>query len=32
VSMTHQTSEAQGLTDRSRVGIQFVTHKPMRIQ
>jgi hypothetical protein len=32
LSMTHQTSEAQGLTDRSRVGIQFVTHKPMRIQ
>lgn len=31
-SLTHQFSSAQGDVDRTRVGIQFVTSKPMRIQ
>jgi hypothetical protein len=31
-SLTHQASNAQGNVDRSRIGIQFVTSKPMRIQ
>jgi hypothetical protein len=29
---THQTSTARGLVDRTRVGIEFVTAKPVRIQ
>jgi hypothetical protein len=32
VTVNHQTSSAQGNVDRTRVGIQFVTSKPMRIQ
>jgi hypothetical protein len=31
-ALTHQVSDAQGNVDRHRIGIQFVTHKPMRIQ
>jgi hypothetical protein len=31
-ALTHQTSNAQGNVERSRIGIQFVTSKPMRIQ
>lgn len=31
-SRSHQTSSAQGRTDRTRVGVQFVTVKPLRIQ
>jgi hypothetical protein len=31
-ALTRQTSNAQGNVERSRVGIQFVTSKPMRIQ
>ena len=31
-SLTHQASNAQGNVDRSRIGVQFVTSKPMRIQ
>jgi hypothetical protein len=29
---THQTSTARGLVDRTRIGIEFVTAKPLRIQ
>lgn len=29
---THQNSSARGLIDRTRVGIQFVTFKPVRIE
>jgi hypothetical protein len=29
---SHQTSTARGLVDRTRVGIEFVTAKPVRIQ
>jgi hypothetical protein len=32
VNRTHQTSTARGLVDRTRVGIEFVTAKPVRIQ
>ena len=32
VSWNHQTSSARGNTERTRVGVQFVTLKPMRIQ
>lgn len=32
VNRTHQTSTARGLVDRTRVGIEFVTSKPVRIQ
>jgi opacity protein-like surface antigen len=32
VNRTHQTSTARGLVDRTRIGIEFVTAKPMRIQ
>ena len=32
VSISHQASDAQGNFNRNRVGVQFVTHKPMRIQ
>jgi hypothetical protein len=31
-ALTHQVSDAQGNIDRTRVGVQFVTSKPMRIQ
>jgi hypothetical protein len=31
-TFAHQTSSAQGNVDRNRIGIQFVTFKPMRIQ
>jgi hypothetical protein len=31
-ALTQQTSNAQGNVERSRIGIQFVTSKPMRIQ
>jgi hypothetical protein len=31
-SLTHQFSDARGNVDRTRVGVQFVTSKPMRIQ
>jgi len=31
-ALTHQASSAQGNVDRTRVGIQFVTSRPMRIQ
>jgi hypothetical protein len=31
-ALTHQASSAQGNVDRTRIGIQFVTSKPMRIQ
>jgi hypothetical protein len=31
-SLTHQVSSARGNVDRTRVGVQFVTSKPMRIQ
>jgi hypothetical protein len=31
-ALTHQVSSARGNVDRSRVGVQFVTSKPMRIQ
>jgi uncharacterized protein (PEP-CTERM system associated) len=31
-ALTHQLSDAQGNIDRTRVGIQFVTSKPVRIQ
>jgi hypothetical protein len=31
-SLTHQFSDARGNVDRTRIGIQFVTSKPMRIQ
>jgi hypothetical protein len=29
---SHQTSTARGLVDRTRIGIEFVTSKPVRIQ
>jgi len=29
---THQTSTARGLVDRTRIGVEFVTSKPVRIQ
>jgi len=32
LSVNHQNSSAQGNVDRTRVGVQFVTSKPMRIQ
>jgi hypothetical protein len=32
VNRSHQTSTARGLVDRTRVGIEFVTAKPVRIQ
>jgi hypothetical protein len=32
VNHTHQTSTARGLVDRTRIGIEFVTSKPVRIQ
>jgi hypothetical protein len=32
VSTMHQTSTARGNIDRTRIGIQFVTFKPVRIQ
>jgi hypothetical protein len=32
MALTRQVSNAQGNVERSRIGIQFVTHKPMRIQ
>jgi hypothetical protein len=32
VNRTHQTSTARGLVDRTRIGIEFVTAKPVRIQ
>ena len=32
VNRTHQTSTARGLVDRMRIGIEFVTAKPVRIQ
>jgi hypothetical protein len=32
VNLSHQTSTARGLVDRTRVGIEFVTAKPVRIQ
>jgi hypothetical protein len=32
LAITRQISDAQGNVERSRIGIQFVTHKPMRIQ
>jgi hypothetical protein len=32
LTTNHQTSSARGEVDRTRVGIQFVTSKPMRIQ
>ncbi|HTM02129.1 MAG TPA: hypothetical protein VL173_01390 [Vicinamibacterales bacterium] len=32
LNRTHQTSTARGLIDRTRVGIEFVTSKPVRIQ
>lgn len=31
-TLTHQASSAEGNVDRTRIGIQFVTSKPMRIQ
>jgi hypothetical protein len=31
-AFTHQSSSAQGLVDRTRIGVQFVTYKPVRIQ
>ena len=30
--LTHQASSAEGNVDRTRIGIQFVTSKPVRIQ
>jgi len=32
LNMNNQTSSAQGNVDRTRIGVQFVTSKPMRIQ
>lgn len=32
LAITRQTAGPQGRLERSRIGIQFVTHKPMRIQ
>lgn len=32
VNYSHQTSTARGLVNRTRVGIEFVTSKPVRIQ
>ena len=32
VSSTHQTSTARGNVDRLRLGVQFVTSKPVRIE
>ena len=32
VSVMHQTSTVRGVFDRTRIGIQFVTFKPVRIQ
>jgi hypothetical protein len=32
INRTHQTSTARGQVDRTRVGIEFVTAKPVRIQ
>ena len=32
ISTMHQNSTARGNIDRTRVGIQFVTFKPVRIQ
>jgi hypothetical protein len=32
VNRSHQTSTARGLVDRTRIGVEFVTSKPVRIQ
>jgi hypothetical protein len=32
LNRTHQTSTARGLVDRTRIGVAFVTSKPVRIQ
>ena len=32
INRSHQTSTARGLVDRTRIGIEFVTAKPVRIQ
>lgn len=32
LAVTHQNSTARGLIDRTRIGVQFVTFKPVRIE